>query len=86
MEALRERMARPEAQTLYRPRKQTVELVNADWKEHRRLRRFSGRGLQRARCQVGLIVLAHNLVTLLAEKAKAKAAPRTAGSPSGTAP
>jgi transposase len=73
IEALRARMATPEAKALYRLRRQTVELVNADWKQHRKLRRFSGRGLARARCQVGLMVLAHNLVTLLSEEAKAQA-------------
>jgi hypothetical protein len=86
VEALRERMAQPKAQALYRLRKQTVELVNADWKEHRRLRRFSGRGVRRVRCQVGLVVLAHNLVTLLAQHAKAKTSARGAGSPSAIAP
>jgi transposase len=72
IEALRVRMLTAEAKELYRQRRQTVELVNADWKEHRQLRRFSGRGLPRARCQVGLIVLAHNLVTLLDEDTRAK--------------
>jgi transposase len=72
IEALRARMATAEAKALYRLRSQTVELVNADWKEHRKLRRFSGRGLTRVRCQVGLVVLAHNLVTLLSEEKKAK--------------
>jgi transposase len=66
VEALRARMDSAEAKALYQLRKQTVELVNADWKAHRKLRRFSGRGLKRARCQVGLLVLAHNLLTLLA--------------------
>lgn len=80
VEALRQRMASPAAQTLYKLRKQTVELVNADWKEHRKSRRFSGRGLARVRCQVGWIVLAHNLRTLLAEEKK-KAATDAAGSP-----
>ena len=74
IEALRARMQTAQAKELYRLRRQTVELVNADWKEHRRLQRFSGRGLSRARWQVGLMVLAHNLVTLLAEEAKARAA------------
>jgi len=74
VEALRQRMESAEAKMLYKLRKQTVELVNADWKEHRKLRRFSGRGLTRARCQVGLIVLAHNLLTLLTEEKK-KATP-----------
>src|SRR5712691_163257 len=81
IEALRERMQTPEAKALYRLRRQTVELVNADWKAHRQLRRFSGRGLARARCQVGLMVLAHNLVTLLSEEAKAKARKTPAVSP-----
>jgi transposase len=77
IEALRERMGTPEAKALYRLRRQTVELVNADWKEHRKLRRFSGRGLAKARCQVGLMVLTHNLLTLLAEEKKAKASAAT---------
>jgi hypothetical protein len=78
IEALRGRMATAEAKQLYRLRRQTVELVNADWKQHRRLRRFSGRGLERARCQVGLIVLAHNLLTLAAEQKKAARKAKTA--------
>ena len=72
IEALRARMTQPEAQALYRLRKQTVELVNADLKQHRKLRRFSGRGLARARCEVGLMVLTHNLLTLVKEEQKAK--------------
>ena len=79
IETLRARMATAEAQALYRLRKQTVELVNADVKQHRRLRRFSGRGLARARCEVGLVVLAHNLLTLVAEEQKAQAGPDPAG-------
>jgi transposase len=71
-EALQRRMATPEAKALYRLRRQTVELVNADWKEHRQLRRFSGRGLARARGEVGVIVLAHNLLSLLAQERKAE--------------
>lgn len=75
IDALRARMAGDEAKALYRLRRQTVELVNADWKEHRLVRRFSGRGLARVRCQVGLTVLAHNLVTLLSEEAKRRSQP-----------
>jgi transposase len=71
IEALRARMRTEEAKALYRLRRQTVELVNADWKQHRQLRRFSGRGLKRVRCQVALMVLAHNLITLLSQEAKA---------------
>jgi hypothetical protein len=70
IDQLRARMETAEAKALYRLRSQTVELVNADWKAHRHLRRFSGRGLRRARTEVGLIVLAHNLVALLAEEKK----------------
>jgi hypothetical protein len=73
IEALRQRMQTTEAKDLYRLRRQTVELVNADWKEHRRLRRFNARGRSRVRGQVGVIVLAHNLLTLLNEEAKARA-------------
>ena len=64
IEALRERMGTAEAKVLYRLRGQNVEWVNADWKEHRKLRRFSSRGLKRVRCEVGLTVLAHNLGTV----------------------
>jgi transposase len=64
IEALRERMKSDEAKTLYRERKKTVELANADLKEHRRLRKLSGRGKERAATQVGLVVLAHDLVAL----------------------
>ena len=78
IEALRARMGTPQAQALYRLRGQNVELVNADWKQHRQLRRFSGRGLARVRCEVGLLVLAHNLVTLLAEANKIQAKQATA--------
>jgi transposase len=81
LEQLRERMATPEAKELYRLRRQTVELVNADWKGHRQFRRFSGRGLARARCQVGLQVLTHNLVALLAEEAKRAAAKNAPAAP-----
>ena len=72
IEALRARMGTQESQALYRLRGRTVEWVNADWKEQRRLRRFCGRGLARARCQVGVLVLAHNLLTLLAQENKAE--------------
>jgi hypothetical protein len=70
VEALRERMDRVEAKELYRRRCQTVALISADWKEHRKLRRFSGRGLARATCQIGLIVLAQNLLTIPAQEKK----------------
>jgi transposase len=76
--ALRERMGTAEAKELYRQRGQTVELVNADWKGHRKLRRFTGRGLRRVRCQVGMLVLSHNLLTLISEEGKAPRQPSRA--------
>ena len=84
VEALRARMTTPEAKALYRLRGQTVERVNADWKAHRKLRRFSGRGLARVRGEVGLIVLAHNVLTLQVEQAKAAASAAAAATSPGT--
>ena len=57
-------MATAEAKSLYRLRGQTVELGFADFKQHRSLRQFSGRGPYRAQRQVGLTVLAHNLLVV----------------------
>ena len=62
IEAHRARMATDEAKTLYKKRKQTVELGFADIKQHRALRRFPRRGLPHARTQIGLLVLVHNLL------------------------
>jgi hypothetical protein len=64
IEALRQRMNSGEAKQLYKLRKQTVELANADMKGHRELRRLSGLGLKRAQTQVAFTVLAHDLVAL----------------------
>lgn len=64
VEAHRARMATPEAKALYRLRGQTVELGFADFKEHRSMRQFSGRGTCRAQRQVGLTVLVHNLLVV----------------------
>jgi transposase len=58
------KMNTPEAKAIYRQRGQTVELRFADTKTHRGLRRFSGRGLEQARIEVGLCVLAHNLLVV----------------------
>jgi hypothetical protein len=57
-------MQTPEAKTLYKLRARTVELAYADMKEHRGLRRFRSRSLLRARTQVALVVLVHNLLTV----------------------
>lgn len=58
------------AKQLYKLRRQTVELGFADIKEHRNLQRFSGRGKDRARRQLALTVLAHNLVGLSRERVR----------------
>ena len=81
LEALRARMATAEAKALYRLRSQNVERVNADWKEHRKLRRFSGRGLARVTCEVGLVVLAHNLLTVLTAPQPPRPQPPAAANP-----
>jgi hypothetical protein len=57
-------LATTEAKSLYRLRGQTVELGFADFKQHRSMRQFSGRGRYRAQRQVGLTVLAHNLLVV----------------------
>jgi hypothetical protein len=64
MEALRERMKTAAGKALYKLRRQTVERGFADLKAHRRLERLRCRGLERARTQVGLNILVHNLVVV----------------------
>lgn len=62
LDALRVRMAAAEARRLYKRRSQTVELNFADLKEHRGLRRFHCRGKDRAKSELGVLVLTHNLL------------------------
>ncbi len=57
-------METPEAKAVYRLRGQTIEIVFADVKEHRGLRRFSGHGLTRVRTEFALEVLLHNLLVV----------------------
>jgi transposase len=64
IEALRARMQTPEAKALYKRRRSTVERSYADLKVHRRLDRFSGRGLARVRAQLRLQCLVHNLLVV----------------------
>jgi len=68
VDAHRMRMGTAESKTIFRLRGQTVELGFADFKEHRSMRHFSGRGLFRAQRQLGLTVLVHNL--LIVHRAK----------------
>jgi hypothetical protein len=80
IEAHRAKMETPEAKAIYRRRSRTVELRFADTKEHRGLRRFSSRGLERVRIEAGLCVLAHNLLAVWAA-ARRKAAEGQDGTP-----
>jgi transposase len=57
-------METAEAKAVYRLRGQTIEIVFADVKEHRGLRRFSGHGLARVRAEFALEVLLHNLLVV----------------------
>jgi transposase len=75
LDALRARMQTEEAKQLYRLRSRTVELSYADLKEHRGLRRFHGRGRTRAATEVGLLVLAHNLLCLESHRRQPRAPP-----------
>jgi hypothetical protein len=65
IEAHRQKMATPEAQALYKRRGQTVEPSFGDAKQHRGFRRVAGRGLDKAKVQTGLTVLAHNVWELV---------------------
>jgi hypothetical protein len=64
IQAHRTWMETDEAKAVYRLRGQTIEIVFADVKEHRGLRRFSGHGLARVRTEFALEVLLHNLLVL----------------------
>jgi transposase len=80
IEAHRAWMETAEAKAVYRLRGQTIEIVFADVKEHRGLRRFSGHGLARVRTEFALEVLLHNLLVLhrfLSQRRNAEAMPYT---------
>jgi hypothetical protein len=81
LDALRARMQTEEAKKLYRLRSRTVELNYADLKEHRGLRRFHGRGQLRAAAEVGLLVLAHNLLCVESHRRQPRAPPANAEIP-----
>ena len=67
--------ATDEAKILYKLRSRTVELNFADMKEHRGVRRFSCRGLQRAKNEAATTVLAHNLLYAYRATVKPQVAP-----------
>jgi hypothetical protein len=78
VERHRARMQAEPTRQLYRKRKEQIERRIADGKQHRQLRRLSLRGLAGARVQVGLLVLAHNLVLLAKRLRTQQAAPQPA--------
>jgi len=62
LDRLRERMQTETAKKEYKLRSQTVELTYADFKEHRDLRRFHGRGQRRVTAEVASLVVSHNVL------------------------
>src|SRR5918997_1252585 len=80
IQAHRAWMETAEAKAVYRLRGQTIEIVFADVKEHRGLRRFSGHGLARVRTEFALEILLHNLLVLhrfLSQRQNTEAMPYT---------
>ena len=61
---MREKLATPDGEALYRRRKAIVEPVFGQIKEVRRFRRFSFRGVRRVSGEWALICLTHNLLKL----------------------
>jgi hypothetical protein len=81
IQAHRAWMETAEAKSVYRLRGQTIEIVFADVKEHRGLRRFSGHGLARVQAEFALDVLLYNLLVVhraLSQRADGEAVNDTA--------
>ena len=64
LEEHRRKMATPEAKKLRKLRGQVIERGFGDAKHHRNLRKLHGRGLHRAKAEIGLVVLAQNALML----------------------
>jgi transposase len=64
LDAHRAKMETEEAKTKRKRRGELIERPFADAKEHRNLRKLHGRGLNRARAEIGLAVLAQTLLTI----------------------
>lgn len=64
LDAHQEKMKTDRARELYKLRGQVVERSFADSKHHRKARRLHGRGLLRAKAEIGLLVLVQNLLTV----------------------
>jgi transposase len=65
LDAHHEKMKTDRAKAVYKLRGQVVERSFADAKQHRQGRRLHGRGLLRAKAEIGLMVLTQNLLTLM---------------------
>ena len=64
MEAHKEWMSTPGAKEARRQRGAVIERCFGDAKQHRNLRRLHGRGLKRAKAEIGLVVLVQTALTL----------------------
>lgn len=64
VDAQRAMMSRPEVKEEYKQRAPVIERAFADAKRNRNFRQLHGRGLRRALPEVGLLVLAQNILTL----------------------
>jgi len=64
IEAHKEWMKTEEAKAANRLRGSVIERCFADAKQHRHLRRLHGRGLKRAKAEIGLVVLVQTALTL----------------------
>jgi transposase len=64
IDAQREKMKQEDVKAAYRKRSQTIERAFADAKSHRSFGKFHGRGPRRAEAQVGLLVMAQNILAL----------------------
>ena len=62
------------AKSLYKTRGQVIERAFADIKQHRNGRRLHGRGESRAQTEVGLYVIAQNLLTIMRLQKKRESA------------
>jgi transposase len=65
LDAHRAKMLTAKGQVQRKRRGEVIERCFADAKEHRNLRKLHGRGLHRARAEVGLVVLAQTALTVI---------------------
>jgi hypothetical protein len=63
LDGQREKMKGEQAKAEYKQRGAVIERAFADIKRNRRFVRLNGKGLRRAKAQVGLVVLAQNILT-----------------------